>query len=127
MRAVFFGLGADGTVGANKNSIKIIGEETDNFAQGYFVYDSKKSGAITISHLRFGPAPIRCAVSGRAARRSSPAISTSFLDTYDVLAVRRARRDVFLLNAPFGPDEVWDELPFEVQRADRREAAALST
>ena len=58
MRAVFFGLGADGTVGANKNSIKIIGEETDNFAQGYFVYDSKKSGAMTISHLRFGPAPI---------------------------------------------------------------------
>ena len=57
MRAVFFGLGADGTVGANKNSIKIIGEETDNYAQGYFVYDSKKSGAITISHLRFGPRP----------------------------------------------------------------------
>ena len=59
VRAVFFGLGADGTVGANKNSIKIIGEETDNDAQGYFVYDSKKSGAITISHLRFGPGPIR--------------------------------------------------------------------
>ena len=58
VRAVFFGLGADGTVGANKNSIKIIGEETDNYAQGYFVYDSKKSGAITISHLRFGPTPI---------------------------------------------------------------------
>ena len=57
VRAVFFGLGADGTVGANKNSIKIIGEETDNYAQGYFVYDSKKSGAITISHLRFGPRP----------------------------------------------------------------------
>src|ERR1019366_4708930 len=61
VRALFFGLGADGTVGANKNSIKIIGEETDNFAQGYFVYDSKKSGAITVSHLRFGPKPIRSA------------------------------------------------------------------
>ena len=59
MRAIFFGLGADGTVGANKNSIKIIGEETDLYAQGYFVYDSKKSGAVTISHLRFGPNPIR--------------------------------------------------------------------
>ena len=59
VRALFYGLGADGTVGANKNSIKIIGEETDNFAQGYFVYDSKKSGAMTISHLRFGPQPIR--------------------------------------------------------------------
>ena len=59
MRALFYGLGADGTVGANKNSIKIIGEETDNYAQGYFVYDSKKSGAMTISHLRFGPQPIR--------------------------------------------------------------------
>ena len=59
IRAVFFGLGSDGTVGANKNTIKIIGEETDNFAQGYFVYDSKKSGAVTISHLRFGPEPIR--------------------------------------------------------------------
>ena len=59
VRALFYGLGADGTVGANKNSIKIIGEETDNYAQGYFVYDSKKSGSITVSHLRFGPQPIR--------------------------------------------------------------------
>ena len=58
VRAIFCGLGADGTVGANKNSIKIIGEETDNYAQGYFVYDSKKSGSVTISHLRFGPRPI---------------------------------------------------------------------
>jgi pyruvate-ferredoxin/flavodoxin oxidoreductase len=64
---VFFGLGADGTVGANKNSIKIIGEETDNFAQGYFVYDSKKSGATTVSHLRFGPRPIRSAYLIRSA------------------------------------------------------------
>ncbi len=59
MRALFYGLGSDGTVGANKNSIKIIGEETDNYAQGYFVYDSKKSGSVTVSHLRFGPEPIR--------------------------------------------------------------------
>src|SRR5204862_7321539 len=59
VRAMFYGLGADGTVGANKNSIKIIGENTDNYAQGYFVYDSKKSGAMTVSHLRFGPTPIR--------------------------------------------------------------------
>ena len=59
LRAMFYGLGADGTVGANKNSIKIIGEKTDNYAQGYFVYDSKKSGSMTVSHLRFGPKPIR--------------------------------------------------------------------
>ena len=67
-RAVFFGLGSDGTVGANKNSIKIIGEETDDFAQGYFVYDSKKAGAVTISHLRFGPRPIRSAYLVRRGR-----------------------------------------------------------
>jgi pyruvate-ferredoxin/flavodoxin oxidoreductase len=112
-RSVFFGLGADGTVGANKNSIKIIGEETDNFAQGYFVYDSKKSGAVTISHLRFGPRPIR----------STYLISRAnfvgchqfvFLEKYDVLAPA-AEGAVFLLNSPFGPDEVWDELPREVQ------------
>ena len=66
--AVFFGLGADGTVGANKNSIKIIGEETPNFAQGYYVYDSKKSGAVTISHLRFSPKPIRSAYLLRQAK-----------------------------------------------------------
>ena len=65
VRCVFFGLGSDGTVGANKNSIKIIGEETENFAQGYFYYDSKKSGTVTMSHLRFGPQPIQRAVSHR--------------------------------------------------------------
>ena len=91
VRAVFFGLGADGTVGANKNSIKIIGEETDNFAQGYFVYDSKKSGAMTISHLRFGPRPIR---SPYLIRRASfvACHQFDFLEQYDVLELARARR-----------------------------------
>ena len=74
VRAMFYGLGADGTVGANKNSIKIIGENTDNYAQGYFVYDSKKSGAMTVSHLRFGPQPIQVQLSGCQGefRRLSP-------------------------------------------------------
>ena len=112
-RAVFFGLGADGTVGANKNSIKIIGEETPNYAQGYFVYDSKKSGAVTISHLRFGPREIR-----------APYLVTQanfvgchqfvFLEKYDVLAYS-APGSVFLLNSPFDAATVWDELPREVQ------------
>jgi len=113
VRAVFFGLGADGTVGANKNSIKIIGTETDNYAQGYFVYDSKKSGAITISHLRFGPDIIRlpCLVK----RASFVACHQfMFLDRYDVLDYA-AEGAVFLLNAPYRKDEVWDHLPREVQ------------
>jgi len=114
VRAVFYGLGADGTVGANKNSIKIIGEHTDNYAQGYFVYDSKKSGAMTVSHLRFGPQPIR----------SSYLISQAnfvachqwiFLERYDMLGAL-VPGGVFLLNSPFGPDEVWDHLPREVQQ-----------
>ena len=112
---MFYGLGADGTVGANKNSIKIIGENTDNYAQGYFVYDSKKSGAMTVSHLRFGPRPIR----------SSYLISHAnfiachqwiFLERYDMLSAL-VPGGVFLLNSPFGPDEVWDHLPREVQSA----------
>jgi pyruvate-ferredoxin/flavodoxin oxidoreductase len=113
VRGVFFGLGADGTVGANKNSIKIIGEETDNFANGYFVYDSKKSGAITISHLRFGPRPIR---SSYLVRRANFVACHQyvFLDRYDVLEYAQPGA-VFLLNAPFGPDKVWDDLPREVQ------------
>ena len=73
---MFYGLGADGTVGANKNSIKIIGEETANYAQGYFVHDSKKSGSVTVSHLRFGPQPIRSQLSDRAAPISSPATNS---------------------------------------------------
>ena len=113
VRAVFFGLGADGTVGANKNSIKIIGEETDNYAQGYFVYDSKKSGAMTISHLRFGPRPIRSAY--LITRANFVACHQfGFLDKYDVLSYAGPGA-TFLLNSPFGPDEVWDQLPREVQ------------
>ena len=83
-RSVFFGLGADGTVGANKNSIKIIGDATPGYAQGYFVYDSKKSGAITVSHLRFGPSPIRSAYLVRQAGFVG-CHQFGFLDRYDVL------------------------------------------
>jgi pyruvate-ferredoxin/flavodoxin oxidoreductase len=113
VRAVFYGLGSDGTVGANKNSIKIIGEETDNHAQGYFVYDSKKAGAVTISHLRFGPRPIRSTYLIRKATFVA-CHQFEFLDRFDVLepAVPGA---VFLLNAPFAKDDVWDNLPLEAQ------------
>jgi pyruvate-ferredoxin/flavodoxin oxidoreductase len=113
--AVFFGLGADGTVGANKNSIKIIGEETDNFAQGYYVYDSKKSGAITVSHLRFSPESIRSSYLLKQARFVA-CHQFSFLEKYDVLqyAIPGA---VFLLNSPYGKDEVWERLTMEVQSA----------
>ncbi len=98
MRALFYGLGADGTVGANKNSIKIIGEDTDNYAQGYFVYDSKKSGSITISHLRFGPKPIRS--SYLISRANFVACHQfSFLERIDVLKAADAGA-VFLLNSP---------------------------
>jgi pyruvate-ferredoxin/flavodoxin oxidoreductase len=114
VRAIFYGLGADGTVGANKNSIKIIGEETENFAQGYFVYDSKKSGSVTVSHLRFGPRPIRS--SYLISRATFVACHQfSFLERLDVL--RAAERGaVFLLNSPYGPTEVWDYLPRTAQR-----------
>jgi pyruvate-ferredoxin/flavodoxin oxidoreductase len=113
VRALFYGLGADGTVGANKNSIKIIGEETDNFAQGYFVYDSKKSGASTISHLRFGPTPMRAPyLISRASFIGCH--QYSFLERYDVLEAAETG-GVFLLNAPHGAGEIWDELPFEIQ------------
>jgi pyruvate-ferredoxin/flavodoxin oxidoreductase len=112
-RAVFFGLGSDGTVGANKNSIKIIAEETDNYGQGYFVYDSKKAGAVTISHLRFGPKPIR---SSYLIRRANFVACHQFVfgDKFDMLEYA-APGATFLLNAPFGPDEVWDHLPREMQ------------
>ena len=114
VRAMFYGLGADGTVGANKNSIKIIGEETDNFAQGYFVYDSKKSGAITTSHLRFGPRPLRS--SYLISKASFVACHQfSFLERLDVLKAAE-KGATFLLNSTFGPDEVWDHLPRTVQR-----------
>ena len=112
-RAVFWGLGSDGTVGANKNSIKIIGEGTDNYAQGYFVYDSKKSGARTISHLRFGPEPIHSTY--LISKANFVAVHQfGFLDRYDILA-NAAKGATLLLNSPFPADKVWDELPKEVQ------------
>ncbi|MCA9244963.1 MAG: pyruvate:ferredoxin (flavodoxin) oxidoreductase, partial [Phycisphaerales bacterium] len=112
-RAVFFGLGADGTVGANKNSIKIIGEETDNYAQGYFVYDSKKSGAMTISHLRFGPKPIHAPY---LIKRASfvACHQWEFLEKYEVLEYAEPGA-VFLLNSPFPAEQVWERLPREAQ------------
>ncbi len=112
-RSVFFGLGADGTVGANKNSIKIIGEETDNYAQGYFVYDSKKSGAITISHLRFGPVPIRSTYLINQAEFVA-CHQFNFIERYDV-ASYCAHGGVLLLNSPVAPLQLWDHLPREVQ------------
>jgi len=115
VRGVFFGLGSDGTVGANKNSIKIIGEETNNYAQGYFVYDSKKAGAVTISHLRFGPRPIQSSYLIKRANFVA-CHQYEFLDRYDVLEYASPGA-VFLLDAPFGPDEVWAELSKEVQAA----------
>ena len=113
VRALFYGLGSDGTVGANKNSIKIIGKSTDNYAQGYFVYDSKKAGSVTVSHLRFGPHPIRS--SYLITRASFVACHQfQFLERMDVLDC--AEPDAtFLLNAPFGADEVWDHLPRSAQ------------
>jgi len=114
VRAMFWGLGADGTVGANKNSIKIIGEETPNYAQGYFVYDSKKSGARTISHLRFGPRPIHSSYLIQSANFVA-VHQFGFLERYNVLE-NAAPGAVFLLNSPYGPDEVWDNLPRVVQK-----------
>jgi pyruvate-ferredoxin/flavodoxin oxidoreductase len=117
VRAVFYGLGSDGTVGANKNSIKIIGEETDQFAQGYFVYDSKKSGAITVSHLRFGPRQIRSTYLVR--RAGFVAVHQwNFLERYDVLG-EAAPGATLLLNAPIPADRLWDEFPREVQEGIR--------
>ena len=113
VRALFFGLGADGTVGANKNSIKIIGEDTPNFAQGYFVYDSKKSGSVTISHLRFGPRPIRSAYLIQKANFVA-CHQFGFLEKYDMVE-QLAPGGTFLLNSPYGPDELWERLPREVQ------------
>jgi pyruvate-ferredoxin/flavodoxin oxidoreductase len=114
VRAVFWGLGSDGTVSANKNSIKIIGEGTANYAQGYFVYDSKKSGARTISHLRFGPQSIHSTY--LILRANFVAVHQfGFIDRYDVLGSATAGA-TFLLNSPYGPDEVWSRLPQSVQQ-----------
>ncbi len=113
-RALFYGLGSDGTVGANKNSIKIIGSETPNYAQGYFVYDSKKSGSMTTSHLRFGPNPIHS--SYLITRASFVACHNfSFLEKMNVLEAAMPGA-VFLLNSPYPAEEVWDRLPRTTQK-----------
>ncbi len=125
VRAMFYGLGADGTVGANKNSIKIIGENTDNYAQGYFVYDSKKSGAATVSHLRFGPQPIR----------SSYLVSKAnfvachqwiFLERYDMLSAL-VPGGTFLLNSPFSTGGGLGSPAASCARADHRQESADSS
>jgi pyruvate-ferredoxin/flavodoxin oxidoreductase len=113
VRALFYGLGADGTVGANKNSIKIIGEDTPNYAQGYFVYDSKKSGSITVSHLRFGPQPIRSAYLVTKANFVA-CHQFGFLEKYE-MAEFAVQGGTFLLNSIYGPEQVWERLPREVQ------------
>ena len=113
-RAVFFGLGSDGTVSANKSSIKIIGEATPLFVQGAFVYDSKKAGAMTISHIRVSPRPIRSTYWIHQAQFVA-CHQFSFLDRYDVLAYA-APKATLLLNTSVAPDRIWDELPVEVQQ-----------
>ena len=114
VRCLFYGLGADGTVGANKNSVKIIAEETDNYAQGYFVYDSKKSGSITVSHLRFGPKPIRSTYLISQANFIA-CHQFSFLERIDMLKWV-VPGGIFLLNSLYGPEEVWAQLPRMVQK-----------
>ncbi|MDH4202313.1 MAG: pyruvate:ferredoxin (flavodoxin) oxidoreductase [Phycisphaerae bacterium] len=112
--AMFYGLGSDGTVGANKNSIKIIGEETPNYAQGYFVYDSKKAGAMTVSHLRFGPDQIRAPYLVKKADFLA-CHNPSFLEKYDMLSHIKSG-GTFLLTSLHGADDIWDTLPLEVQQ-----------
>ncbi len=114
VRAMFYGLGSDGTVSANKNSIKIIGEGTPNYAQCYFVYDSKKAGSMTVSHLRFGPRPIRSTYLINSANFVA-CHQFFFIEKFDMLknAVEGA---TFLLNSPYGPDKTWDKLPRKVQQ-----------
>ena len=113
VQAVFYGLGADGTVGANKNSVKIIAEDAGLYSQGYFVYDSHKSGAQTVSHLRFGPRPIRAPYLIQRAGFVA-CHQFSFVDRIDVLRLA-APGATFLLNSPYGPDEIWDHLPRAMQ------------
>ncbi|NTW97418.1 MAG: pyruvate:ferredoxin (flavodoxin) oxidoreductase [Oscillochloris sp.] len=119
VRCVFWGLGADGTVGANKSSIKIIGEETANYAQGYFVYDSKKSGSVTTSHLRFGSQPVRAPyLIGFGEADFVACHQFAFLERVDVLSYSRVG-SIFLLNSPFGPAEIWDNIPAELREGIR--------
>jgi pyruvate-ferredoxin/flavodoxin oxidoreductase len=113
---VFYGLGSDGTVSANKNSIKIIAEETDNYGQGYFQYDSKKAGAVTISYLRFGPRPINSTyLIGNGEASFVACHQPTFLTRYDMLDLA-ADGGVFLLNSPTPPERVWDDLPRRMQQ-----------
>jgi pyruvate-ferredoxin/flavodoxin oxidoreductase len=114
VRCVFYGLGSDGTVGANKNSIKIIGEETENDAQGYFVYDSKKSGSMTVSHLRFGPDKIRAPYLISDAQFVA-CHNFAFLSRYNVVK-EAAKGAVFLLSSPYGKEELWNHVPVELQQ-----------
>lgn len=111
-RAVFYGLGSDGTVGANKNTIKIMGAQSGGHAQGYFVYDSKKAGAVTVSHLRFGPRPIQSTYLIKHPQFVG-CHQFGFVEKIDVLRLAEPGA-TFLLNAPYGPEEVWDHLPREV-------------
>jgi pyruvate-ferredoxin/flavodoxin oxidoreductase len=113
VRAIFYGLGSDGTVGANKNSIKIIGEETDNYAQGYFVYDSKKSGSVTVSHLRFGPDPIRAPYLVESANFVA-CHQWEFVEKFEVLKEAKLEATV-LFNSPYSAEETWQHLPAELQ------------
>ncbi len=123
--AVFYGLGSDGTVSANKNSIKIIGDETALHAQGYFVYDSKKSGAMTVSHLRFGPQPIRSAyLTGTGDARFVACHQPHFVDSHDLLA-HAAPGAVFLLNTPLPPERAWAALPAALRRQMRDKEIAF--
>ena len=119
VQCVFWGLGSDGTVGANKNSIKIIGEETENHAQGYFVYDSKKAGSVTISHLRFGPQPIHAPyLIGIDQANFVACHQFALLERFDVLKYARSG-GVFLLDSLYGPADVWEHLPLEIQQGIR--------
>jgi pyruvate-ferredoxin/flavodoxin oxidoreductase len=113
VRAIFYGLGSDGTVGANKNSIKIIGGETDNYAQGYFVYDSKKSGSVTVSHLRFGPNPIRSTYLITSANFVA-CHQWEFLEKFEILKEAQPGA-TFLINSPYEPQETWTRLPRALQ------------
>jgi len=112
-RAVFFGLGSDGTVSANRSSVKIIGEATPWYAQGYFVYDSRKAGSVTTSHVRFSPRPIKGSYLVHKANFVA-CHQFHFLERIDVLSLAEPGA-TFLLNSPYGPEEVWDHLPREVQ------------
>jgi pyruvate-ferredoxin/flavodoxin oxidoreductase len=114
-RGIFWGLGADGTVSANKNSIKIIGDETNNYAQGYFVYDSKKSGSVTTSHLRFGPEPIRASYLITKANFIA-CHQAQFIEKFDILE-QAEEGATFLLNTTYSKDEVWDKLPMTMQQS----------